>query len=229
MILRATKIVAFPTRAEELRRLYGEVTQSFTRRCAGNLAVRLYRHVDTPNTFFIHSWWQRIEEIRLAMAQPEYAYMVERVHDLAIERMLTWELAIDHDLTSGMRIEPAGTEVMRMARVVSRPGASGELGRLYDEHTRQFTLRQAGCLGVRLMRLMATPNTYFVQSYWRRRADLHKALDKDAYGQIRAASLRVIIERIQTWNLALLEDDPEEPLFALPGTRGRAGEPAAAS
>lgn len=225
MILRATKLVAFPAHAAEMERLYRQFTQSFTRRCPGNIAVRLYRHVETPNTFFIHSWWRRLEDIRLAMAQPEYEAMLARVHEFAIERLVTWELAVGHDLTEGLRVEPAGTEVLRTARVVARPGESEELSRLYAHHTRAYTLCQPGCLGVRLMRLIATPNTFFVQSYWRQQDDLDAALAKIDYAELRAAAMRVIIERIQTWNLTLLSDDPEQPLFAIPGAGGHAGVP----
>ena len=225
MILRATKLVALPARAMETERLYHEFTQPFTRKCPGNVAVRLYRHIATPNAFFVHSWWRTLEDIRLAECQPEYDAMRTRVRGFAIERLRTWELSTSRDLTSGLRVEPSGTEVLRTARVVARPGRTDELGRLYERYSTAFTLRQPGCLGVRLMRHIATPNTHFVQSYWHRRRDLEAALAQVDYSELRAASLRLIIERIQTWDLALLADDPERPLFALPGAGGHAGVP----
>lgn len=225
MVLRATKLVALPARAAETERLYHEFTQPFTRKCPGNVAVRLYRHIATPNTFFVHSWWRALEDIRLAECQPEYGQMHSRVRGFAIERLRTWELSTSHDLTDGMRVEPAGTEVLRTARVVAKPGETDALGRLYEQYSTAFTLRQPGCLGVRLMRHIDTPNTHFVQSYWRSRDDLEAALSQVDYTQLRAASLRLIIERIQTWDLSLLADDPELPLFALPGAGGHAGIP----
>lgn len=227
MILRSTKLVASPAHAEEAVRLYRAYTQPFTRQCSGSVAVRLYRHIETPNTFFVHSWWRSLEDVRLATAQPEYAAMAASVREIAIERLSTWELAVDRDHTHGLRVEPAGTEVMRTARVVARPGEVDRLRDLYEAHTHDHLLRQRGCLGVRAMRLLSTPNTFFTQSYWRHRADLAAVLAHERHAALLAAVVPLVLERIRAWNLSLLEDDPEVPLFALPGAGGHAGVPVA--
>lgn len=218
MVLRIAKLIANPREPERVPAEFAAFTDAFTRRQPGNLAVRLWRSLDTPNAFFIHSAWSDLPSMRAAVEHATYREIVDRAQALQIERLTVWEsLVVDVD----PRAAAAGPEddlpdpelaLLRVTRASVRPGCEERFLADYHRYTNAVTRTLPGNCAVHLARCLDPANVYFILTWWRTAGDFAAFRDGLDFDAMRAATFDYLEERLQGWSLRVEFDDPRAPM-----------------
>ena len=211
MLLRSSRIIAPPAEASAFRETYTDTTKT-VRAHPGNLAVRLWEHRTSPGAFFVNSWWSSMDDVHSAAELPAVKAFHDRSAEFLMERRKSWHLELIERAGATQQLNMKTPPVMRLSKAVIKSAEIERMLEMYTIATQTFTLKQPGCILVRLFRDLQHRNVFFIQSLWESADALEANLSSAGFQKLRLQVLDVMEERLHTWNLHLLDDDPRRPL-----------------
>ena len=98
VLSRIVKVVVHPGQSSRMIDRYHEVTQGFTRRQPGCLAVQLFEDATVDNVYFLQSYWRTADDFHRTRATPELQAIWTGAYPFLEQRLEHWDLdCLDDD------------------------------------------------------------------------------------------------------------------------------------
>ena len=97
VVSRLVKVTVRPGRDADMLAEYYRVTEAFSRRQEGCLRVHLFRDRQTPNVYFLQSYWRDLVSLRRLLQSPGYDRLRTSTSEYFEERIREWLLDIVED------------------------------------------------------------------------------------------------------------------------------------
>ena len=97
VVSRLVKLTVRPGQEEDMLADYHRITDAFSRRQDGCLRVQLFEDRQTPNVYYLQSYWRDLAALRRVMSAPAYEGLRTDTRHYFEERMREWLLDIVED------------------------------------------------------------------------------------------------------------------------------------
>ena len=212
MVLHILKTVVVAQELPAYYETFVAKTEAYFRARHGNLGAYLLRDRHNSALFFHLSYWKNPAALRAARQDPQYAATVASAPRLLHERPKAYachRIRVEPRTYVGV---PAGSGIVRATALSVEHARRSEVLACFDAVTDTYSRQQPGCRCVELYEVDDAPDDLWLFSYWDAKADLARYIDTDVMEGVRALVRDAVDERVQSWNLAVADDDARRPL-----------------